>query len=202
MLKIGITGNIGSGKSTACKIFEMLGAKVYSADERARLLMQKPEIIRAITNIFGNDILDSEGKIDRKKLGGIVFKNEAKLKQLENIIHPATEKDFAEWCIAHKDESYILKEAAILFESGTNKGLNKIIVIHADESIRINRVVERDNSTPELILQRSKHQWSEAEKLKRADYIIENNGQELLIPQIINIHHVLMGIAGSGIGDL
>jgi len=202
MLKVGITGNIGSGKSTACRIFEMLGVKVYSADDRARLLMQKPEIIQAITNIFGEEIIDKDRQIDRKKLGGIVFDDPEKLKKLEGVIHPATEKDFAKWCEENKDEPYVLKEAAILFESGTYKGLDKIIVIHADEGTRISRVVDRDKSTPELVLQRARNQWKEEEKIKRADYLIENNGKQLLIPQIIHLHHVLRALSGSLNHDL
>jgi len=197
MLKIGITGNIGSGKSTACKVFELLGIKVYSADERARLLMRKPEIIKAITKVFGTEILDSDGQVDRKKLGGIVFNNNEKLKQLEGIIHPATIKDFAEWCKAHTDEPYILKEAAILYESGTYKGLDKVIVIIADEATRIYRVVERDKSSPESVRQRDSHQWAEEEKIKHADYLIENDGKQLLLPQVIKLDKVLRGMGGS-----
>lgn len=197
MLKVGITGNIGSGKSTVCRIFELLGIHVYYADERSRLLMHEPAVIQKIVSLFGEDLLNEEKKIDRKKLAVVVFNDPEKLKQLENIIHPATLQDFDQWCESYKQEAYILKEAAILFESKTYPGLHKIITVSAPEDIRIQRVISRDHVTEDMVLQRVRSQWSDEEKMKRADFIIYNDGRQLLIPQVVDIHNSLLILAKS-----
>src|SRR6185295_2659899 len=157
MLKIGITGGIGSGKTTVCKLFELLGVPVYYADDASReLLISDPAIKNQIVTIFGENILDEDQRISRKKVAAHVFGNETELKKLNAIMHPAVALHFEKWLNQKASFPYIIKEAAILFESGAYRQLDKVITIAAPEELRISRVIKRDDSKREEVLNRMK----------------------------------------------
>jgi dephospho-CoA kinase len=186
MKLIGITGGIGSGKSTIAKVFTSMGYPVYNSDTRAKELINSNEkLINSIKLSFGDDLYNSQG-LDRKKMASIVFNNPEKLELLNSIIHPAVGKDFEDW-VDSQNTSFVLKEAAILFETGIYKSLDKTILVSALQETRIKRVMKRDNTTQEEVLSRMKNQWSEEKKTKLADYVIDNSGNELVIPQILQI---------------
>jgi dephospho-CoA kinase len=186
MKLIGITGGIGSGKSTIAKVFTSMGYPVYNSDTRAKELINSNEkLINSIKLSFGDDLYNSQG-LDRKKMASIVFNNPEKLELLNSIIHPAVGKDFEDW-VDSRNTSFVLKEAAILFETGIYKSLDKTILVSALQETRIKRVMKRDNTTQEEVLSRMKNQWSEEKKTKLADYVIDNSGNELVIPQILQI---------------
>lgn len=170
---IGLTGGIGSGKTTIAKHFASLGIPVYIADDEAKKLMDNPEIIEKLQAIFGSEIIEN-GKIDRKALAQIVFQNPKKLKKLNSIIHPAVKKHFTDWLLVHKNHPVIIKEAAILFESGSYKDCDAIITVTSPLEERINRVMKRNNATRESILDRIHNQWTDEQRISKSDYIITN----------------------------
>jgi dephospho-CoA kinase len=194
MLKVGITGGIGSGKSTVCKVFELFGVPVYYADDEAKKLLNTTTVQQQIIAAFGNEIINSNCEIERPKLAAIVFNNKEKLQKLNSIVHPAVAKHFEEWLAIHSNSKYILKEAAILFESGSYSQVDKIISVVAPVDIRISRTMKRDNISKELVLQRMQNQISDEEKIKRSHFVIHNDESQLVIPQIIDIHKQLMAI--------
>ena len=186
MKLIGITGGIGSGKSTIAKVFMSMSYPVYNSDTRAKeLINSNEELINSIKLSFGDDLYNSQG-LDRKKMASIVFNNPEKLELLNSIIHPAVGKDFEKW-IDSQNTSFILKEAAILFETGIYKSLHKIILVSAPQETRIERVIKRDNTNQEEVLSRMNNQWSEEKKTELADYVIDNSGNKLVIPQVLEI---------------
>lgn len=186
MKLIGITGGIGSGKSTIAKVFMSIGYPVYNSDTRAKeLINSNEELINSIKLSFGDDLYNSQG-LDRKKMASIVFNNPEKLELLNSIIHPAVGKDFEKW-IDLQNTSFILKEAAILFETGIYKSLHKTILVSAPQETRIERVIKRDNTNREEVLSRMNNQWSEEKKTELADYVIDNSGNKLVIPQVLEI---------------
>ncbi|MFC2100433.1 dephospho-CoA kinase [Bacteroidota bacterium] len=188
MLKIGLTGSIGSGKTIVSVIFKSLGVKVYHADEVARNLLNESHIKDKIQEIFGNGIVGDRGYIDRKALAGIVFNNRNELEKLNSIIHPVVHEHFNNWLSDYQNEPYILHEAAILFESGFNKLFDKVIMVMAPLELRINRIMERDGINRDEILQRVRNQWDDQKKKKLSDWIINNDEKQLVIPQVISIH--------------
>ena len=193
MIKIGITGGIGSGKTTVCKIFELLGVPVYYADEASRELLENDkEIKNKIVAVFGEEVLDDAGGIVRKKVANLVFENEAQLQKLNAIIHPAVGFHFEDWLKQHITAPYILKEAAILFESGAYKQMDKVISISAPSELRIDRVVKRDGVSKEEVEFRIKNQLTEEERIKRSQFVIVNDEEQLLIPQVIKIHQEIL----------
>lgn len=197
MLKVGITGGIGSGKTTVCQIFERLGVPVYYADQRAKELMEDDkQLVADIRSEFGEDIYDTEGKLQRKKLAEIVFNDEEKLVKLNSLVHPAVFKDNQSWneVLAKKGYPYTLKEAALLVETGSYLTLDKLIVVSAPEEDRIKRVMERDQATREQVVARIKAQMPEEQKVKYADYIIYNDAIMDLVPQVTKIHLDLTNI--------
>lgn len=192
MIKIGITGGIGSGKSTICKVFELLGVPVFYADaESQKLLQTNKEIQHSIIKLFGDNILSSEGLIDRKKIGAIVFNDAHKLKSLNEIMHPAVFTHFENW-VKKQVYPYVIKEAAILFESGADKQLDKIITVTCPINLRIGRVMKRDGVTSQSVEQRISNQWSDEEKIKHSQFIINNDECNLIIPQILFINQQLL----------
>lgn len=185
-LKIGLTGGIGSGKSVVAKIFETLGIPVYYADDATKLLMNtNPALKEAIIKNFGEESY-KEGQLDRKYLASIVFNDKEKLELLNSITHPATINDAAEW-IAKQNAPYIIKEAALLFESGADKQLDHVIGVSASLPLRIKRAMERDGSTEDEIIKRISRQMNEEEKLKRCDFIIVNDETEMVLPQVLKL---------------
>jgi len=187
MIKVGITGGIGSGKSTVCKVFSVLGVPVFYADSTAKQLMNSDPLLRdQLIHLFGAAVYLPDHTIDRKYLAGIVFSNTSLLEKLNHIVHPAVRKAFDDWCL-NQNSPYIIHEAAILFESGFYKMMDKTIMVYTDEHERIERVVKRDKIPVEMVIQRMKNQWKDEEKIKLADYVIGNNDRELIIPQIVEI---------------
>ncbi len=192
MIKVGITGGIGSGKTTVCRVFELLGVPVYYADTEAKKILDTDPIVhQAIIDEFGGNIVDEEKKIDRKQLSSIVFNNKEKLEKLNAIVHPAVAKHFDDWVIQHSAHKYILKEAAILFESGSYKLMDKVISVVAPLELKIKRVTQRDAITPEQVELRIKNQLSDEERVNRSNFIINNDEQQLMIPQILFIHQLI-----------
>jgi len=191
MLKIGLTGGIGSGKTTVARIFEVLGIPVYYADEAAKNLMNgDPQLKHQIIQRFGADVY-KEGKLDRHFLGSLVFSDEEKLKQLNEIVHPATQKDAAHW-MSLQTTPYAIKEAALIFEAGLRPDFDYIIGVTAPESLRISRVIKRDQSSREKVLDRIRQQMNEEEKMKLCDFVIVNDEKEAVLPQTIRVHESLL----------
>lgn len=186
MVKVGITGGIGSGKSTVCKVFGILGIPVFEADLVAKELMNEPSIQQQLTHTFGASVYLPNNTIDRKLLAKIVFNNPPLLAQLNKIIHPAVQKTFEEW-YQKQHTNYILLEAAILFESGFHQMMDKTIVVVTNSEERIQRVMQRDRMTEKQVMERMKNQWTDEQRVKMADFVISNNNDELIIPQIIEI---------------
>jgi dephospho-CoA kinase len=194
MQKIGITGSIGSGKSIVCKIFEQLGVPIYSADERAKILMvSNAEIIEKVKLLFGKESYSLTGELNRKHLSNIAFNNKDILTQLNQIVHPIVFKDFENWLLEkeHLNNKYIIKEAALMFETDSYKKLDKFIVVTAPMELRINRTIKRDSILKEQVLSRMNNQMSQEEKLAKADYEIINNEQTSLIEQVFSLHQQL-----------
>ncbi len=170
---IGLTGGIGSGKTTVANYFKTFGVPVYIADDEAKKIMETPEIIEAIVNEFGTSIL-TDDVIDRKKLAKLVFEDENKLQKLNQIIHPAVKRHFDFWLKQHSAVQFVIKEAAILFESGSYKDCDQIICVVAPIETRIQRVLARDQTTFVEVQNRINNQWSDEKRISKSDYIIEN----------------------------
>lgn len=191
-LKVGITGGIGSGKSTVCKIFEVLGIPVYYADDRAKALMvQDQTLVQAIKELLGSEAYLPDGQLNRAQVAGIVFKDKSKLEALNALVHPAVAKDGADWHLSQKNVSYTLKEAALLFEAGSYRQLDRLICVVAPQELRLKRVMERDQAEAEAVLARMDKQWPQAKKARLSDFLIYNDGSQALIPQVLRIHKKL-----------
>ena len=187
---IGLTGGIGSGKTTVANHFREVGIPVYIADDEARKIMQSEEIIFEIKKTFGDSIFD-DAILNREKLSQIVFNNPAKLKLLNAIIHPAVNKHFQDWIVNHKENPYVVYEAAILFESGSYKNCDLIITITAPIEERIKRVIERDTTSREKVLDRIKAQWSDDQRIAKSDYVINNLNHKATKAEIDKILKIL-----------
>lgn len=174
---IGLTGGIGSGKTTVAKLFLTEGIPVYFADDEAKKILDEQETISQVVNEFGTEIL-LNGKIDRKKISEIVFKNPEKLKKLNRIIHPLVKEHFDTWVIKNQEYAFLVKEAAILFESGSYKYCDIIVCVVAPEEVRIKRVIERDNTSKEAVLERLKNQWTDSQRIEKSDFVIQNEDYE------------------------
>jgi len=192
MLKLGITGGIGSGKTTVCRLFELLGIPVYYADDESKKLLEEDQLVKEqVIKTFSDSILNDLGTIDRKKLAAIVFNNKEQLEKLNAILHPAVGQHFENWLKKH-NAVYILKEAAILFESGAYKQVDKVLTVVAPLELKIQRTMKRDGVSREVVEKRIELQMSDEEKIKRSDFVIINNEQELLIPQVLSLHKQLI----------
>ena len=187
---IGLTGGIGSGKTTIANHFKAAGIPVYIADDEARKIMQADEIIEEIKNTFGIGIFEN-GILNRQKLAQIVFGDAEKLKLLNAIIHPAVKKHFHDWILDHKNSPYIIYEAAILFESGSYKDCDKIITVIAPMESRIQRVIQRDNTTREQVLNRINTQWNDDQRIAKSDFVIENDSPEIAKSEVDKILKIL-----------
>lgn len=188
---IGLTGGIGSGKSTVASYIASKGIPVYIADEEARKLMDSKVMINKIQAIFEESILTKEGNLDRKKIGNIVFSQPEKLAQLNAIVHPEVKKHFEKWVKKHKNQSFVVKEVAILFETGGHLACDKVIMITAPQEIRIERAMKRDNSARESVLNRIENQLPEAEKIKLSDFVVHNMDLQSTFTQIDQILKIL-----------
>jgi dephospho-CoA kinase len=187
MFKVGITGGIGSGKSTVCRVFMIMGIPVFEADSIAKELMNSDIVIREqLIHLFGSSVYLPDQTIDRKFLSGMVFNNPSLLEQLNLIVHPAVRKSFEDWCL-NQQSPYVIHEAAILFESGFYKLMDKSITVVTDETERIERVMKRNKTTEEQVRERIRNQWTDEQRIKLTDFVIGNNDNELIIPQIVEI---------------
>lgn len=188
MKKIGLTGGIGSGKSMVAEIFSRMGVPVFISDDVAKALQEEDEEVRqAITGVFGKEIY-SGNTLNRSRLAEIVFADKKKLEQLNAIVHPAVGKAFEAFCEKNSNAKYVLKESAILYEIGDDKNLDAMIVVTAPDELRIKRVMERDGIEKEAVLKRMKNQVKQEEKAGKANYVIVNDEQQLLIPQVFAVN--------------
>jgi len=188
MFRVGLTGGIGSGKTLVCSIIEKLGVPVYYADSEARRLMNSdPELKEGIVKIFGERAYNRDG-LNRALLSSVVFGDSVQLSRLNELVHPAVRKDFQRWAAGQGEAPYVVEEAAIMFESGAFREMDLSVLIYAPEELRINRVMARDHMDREDVLKRMGHQMSEEQKMKLADHIIYNDGAQMLLPQVIDLH--------------
>ncbi|MCC5917330.1 MAG: dephospho-CoA kinase [Cryomorphaceae bacterium] len=197
-LIVGITGGIGSGKTTVARIFEKLGIPIYIADDKSReLTANHPDIKDFIKKQYGEDLFDKNGDLRRKALGEIVFADKEKLKALNAVIHPIVKEDFKSWA-ENQDAPYVLKEAAVLFESGTYTDCDYVILVVAPKESRIQRVMKRSGLSRDEILARMHHQWSDDDKVALSDFVVNNEDHSNLLPQIFEIHEDIKRAANSG----
>jgi dephospho-CoA kinase len=187
---IGLTGGIGSGKTTIANHFLAAGIPVYIADDEARIIMKSSAIIEEIKKTFGDAIFDA-AILNREKLSEIVFNNPEKLKQLNGIIHPAVKTHFSNWILDHKNTPFIIYEAAILFESGSYKNCDLIITVTAPLESRIQRVIQRDKTTRDQVLKRINMQWNDEQRTTKSDFVIDNVNPETAKSEVDKILKIL-----------
>lgn len=193
MLKVGITGGIGAGKTTVCQLFELLNIPVYYADDRAKALMiEDKELVNQIKSLLGKQAYHDDGSLNRKHIASIVFHDKGKLALLNALVHPAVAKDSQNWFNNQKKAPFALKEAALLFETGSYKDLDQIITVAAPLELRIERVMKRDNVTRDAVLARIDKQLPQKEKIKQSDIIINNGPEDSLIQQVIQTKNKLI----------
>jgi dephospho-CoA kinase len=187
VVKVGVTGGIGSGKSTVCKIFKILGVPVFEADAVAKALIDKDaDIKHGLIQLFGENIYDAQNTVNRKMLADFIFNDETLLIKVNNLVHPAVRNEFMEWA-EKQNTKYVVHEAAILFESGFYKLMDFNILVSAAKETRIERVMKRDGTGRELVESRMGKQWTDEEKRVLANVELANNNNSLLIPQILEI---------------
>lgn len=187
---IGLTGGIGSGKTTIANYFKEMGIPVYIADDGARTVMQSAQVIAQIKEIFGEALFEND-VLNRAKLAAIVFNNADKLEQLNAIVHPAVKKDFESWLLEHTNYEYVIYEAAILFESGRYQDCDIIITVTAPEEVRIERVLKRDNTTREQVLSRMQMQWKDEDRISKSNFIINNVNLKIAKEEVVKILKIL-----------
>ncbi len=187
-LAIGVTGGIGSGKSTVCRMFEILGAPVFEADKVAKQLLDSHEGIKSgLIRLFGKNIYSAEGTVNREKLAGIIFNDDLYLQNMNNLVHPVVREEFISWLKKKETLPYVVLEAAILFEGGFYEMMDFTLLVTAPEEQRIARVMKRDGVTENLVRERMDKQWPDEEKEKLANMVLKNDNNRLLIPEIIKI---------------
>jgi len=191
MIKVGLTGNIGTGKSTVARIFESMGIPVYHADVEAKKMLDKESVKKDLLVKFGLEIFD-DGIVNRQKLANLVFNNSKKLEELNAIIHPLVKEDLAEFFIENQAHPFVIQEAAILFETGFNKDFDKIILVTSPDELANKRVMLRDGISISEVEQRRSNQWSQEKKVGLSDFIINNDESEMLLPQVLKIHEALL----------
>lgn len=196
MLKIGITGGIGTGKSMVCRIFALLEVPVYDSDLRAKAVMaHNPELKEELIAAFGPETFNEQG-LDRTRLASQVFSNPEKLKQLNSLVHPRVKQDFVDWVAGQGNAAYVLKEAALMFETEAYKQVDKMITVYAPLEIRMKRLQHRDPHRTQTDLENIiAKQLPEEEKLRRADFVIYNDDSQLVIPQVLSLHQQFIGLA-------
>jgi dephospho-CoA kinase len=189
MYQVGITGGIGSGKTLVCSILEVLGIPVYYADREARKLMDTNAALRKkIEELFGKESY-REGALDRKYVGGRVFGNRELLEQLNRLVHPVVREDYRSWAGERKGVPYVVEEAAVLFESGASRFMDRTVLVYAPEALRMKRVMERDGVSSGDVSRRMMHQMDEEKKKILADEVIVNDDRNMLVPQVVDLHY-------------
>lgn len=188
--RLGITGGIGSGKSTVSKGFEVLGIPVFSADDMAREIMDSNENLKCELNKLIGFNVYNHGVLDRLHLAQLIFNDEDLLSKVNALVHPFVINAFLTWS-EEQEADYVSLEAAILFESGANENVDKVVAVMAPVEERILRVIERNNLTREQVTDRIRNQISESEMIRRSDYIVNNADDSMIIPQILNIHYAV-----------
>jgi dephospho-CoA kinase len=196
MKKVGLTGNIGTGKSTVARIFETLGIPVFHADEVAKKLLTDESIKLAIQKKFGNTVFTNEIP-DRKKLASLVFNDSEALTFLNSLIHPRVRKEFNLWFERQSNHPYVIEEAAILYETGIYKEFDKIITVVSPVDLAISRVMQRDGINREEVEKRMQNQWPQDKKVDLSSFVISNDENHLIIPQVLAIHHELCLAVGQ-----
>jgi len=193
MLKVAVTGNIGSGKTTICKVFETLGIPVFYADQQAKKLYYEPEIREKLINQFGNHLFDDDNNLIKTELAKLIFNNTTALEYINSLIHPKVFERFDQWASQQTHKPYCIQEAALTFESGNANRFDKIILVHAPEEQLIERTMKRDESSREQAMSRLSKQLPQSWKMEHAHYCIRNDHSSLVIPQILDIHAALTG---------
>jgi dephospho-CoA kinase len=189
--KLGVTGGIGSGKSTVCKVFSTLGISVFSSDPEAQKIMNTDsEIIKKINSIAGRNMYPG-GTLDRQALAAIIFNNKQLLEEVNSIVHPAVAVLFKQWML-NQSSPYVIMESAILFESGASKNVDRIATVVAPEEERISRVMERNHLTREQVMERIRNQMNDESRIRLSHYVIDNSENEMIIPSILKIHEDLL----------
>ena len=194
MFKIGHTGNIGSCKTVVSGVFETLGIPVYHADEESKKFLDDPVVKNEILKHFGYGVLTNNHDINRRSLASIVFTDENSLRVLNSILHPRVKQDFRNWASLHSDQPYVIQEAAIIFESGFKSEYDYIIHVSCPKETAIVRVIKRDKIDGHSVLRRMQFQLDDAEKSRLSDFVIRNDGSEMVIPQVLAIHQQLLEI--------
>tara|TARA_B100000886_G_C20423434_1_gene492693 strand:- start:707 stop:1282 length:576 start_codon:yes stop_codon:yes gene_type:complete len=190
MKRIGLTGNIGSGKTIIASCFEVLNIPIFNSDNVAKLLMNKDvNLKQSLIAEFGKDVF-LNNELNRKYLSKLAFNDDLVLKRLNALVHPVIQEAFEKWSI-QQSGAYIIKEAAILFESNTYQSLDAIICISCPEEIRLKRILKRNDLSEKEVRQRMSHQWAEEKKISLSDYVITNDNTSLVIPQILSVHSAL-----------
>ena len=193
MKNIGLTGGIGSGKSYIAKVFEALDIPVFYADNEAKKILNEPQIIINVSEVLQTNIIDpATGLANRKKIASIVFNDSEKLKLLNQIIHPAVEQNFIIWRANHAQKKYVIKEAAILFESGSYKKLDGVICVVSPLELRLKRVAVRDNESEAEILKRINNQWSDEQRIALSNWIIHNDERSPILSQVLLVHQKII----------
>lgn len=190
-MRVGLTGNIGSGKTTVCRIFETLNIPVFYADNEAKKLYSRRDVKNKLKTFYGNSIFNERGEIDVKILAAIIFQDKKALQFINDLIHPLVFEVYNNWLKRNEAAAYTVFESAIIFENNLQHNFNKTVMVVCPEQVRIKRVMERDNLEKEKILARIKNQWPEDKKKNLADFLINNDGNEWLIPQVLEIHKAL-----------
>jgi len=192
MIKVGITGGIGSGKSTICNFFELLNIPIYYADFASKYLLNNNlSLKKKLIDAFGTEIYFENGMINKSIFSKIIFSDKNLLEKANSIIHPAVADDYKKWSQKHESFNYTLKEAAILFETGLNKEMDFVITVYTPIDERIERIKKRDNFTDQQIMERINNQMSDEIKIKNSDFVIYNSFDKFVIPQILEIHQKL-----------
>lgn len=189
MLKIGLTGGIGSGKSLIGRVFSILGVPVYNADAEAKKIMtQDAGLRRKLRDAFGPGVIGEKG-LDRKALAGIIFNDPGALELVNSLVHPAVAADFRSWLDKHGNYPYVINEAAIMFETGMYRKLDTVILVTAPEEMRLQRVMARDGTGEEDVRQRMANQWPDKKKIPLAGHVLKNDNSNPLLPEILELHN-------------
>lgn len=196
ILKVGITGGIGSGKSIICRVFASLGVPIYDADSRARWIMNNHPILKKeVMAEFGAEAYDHNGQLNRPYMAELVFNDSNKVKALNAMVHPKVGQDFIDWATNYPNAPYLLKEAALMFESGSSKALDYVITVFAPKNVRIRRVLKRDPQRSEAQVKAIfGKQLAEEEKIQRADFVVYNDDQQMVLPQVIKLHKQFLNL--------